>query len=339
MTELFAKCGATCSRCPAYRGNLQSYEDQQRCSDGWHKYLGVSLHPDRCYCDGCQTPDENQPILVIGKYGCNIRKCAVKNGVETCAHCSGHPCLAVQSQFSFDAGSRSRIADRLGEPVPEDEYLIFVEPYECRRHLDELRSTLGAGEIVDMTRVAVNQRLVGFPDNLPLPAEETAAFRALHRLLGKVGSAEGISYADRAILQKRRRNLVKLLWAWGLHGKPAEEDGPCLVVDSETYLASKIDSDYSKLQEYFGILAEHGVQCEHVPLVKDGWRTPRGTLRKKGWLIRMSLADEVGGALALDALRTYAGVLDGEYGRGAFRRFSRGDMRVLASIEPTDTRR
>jgi len=245
----------------------------------------------------------------------------------------------VQSQFSFDAGSRARIANRLGEPVPEDEYRTFVEPYECRRHLDELRSTLGPGEIVDMTRVAVNQRLVGFPDSMPLPAEEVAALRALHRLLGEVGSAEGISYADQVILQKRRRNLVKLLWAWALYGEPADKDGPCLVLDSETYFAKKLDSDYSKLEEYLRILAEHGVQCKHVPLVEDGWRTPRGALRKKGWLIRISLADEAGGALALDALRTYAGVLDGEYGRGAFRRFSRGDMRVLASIELTDTRR
>ena len=81
------------------------------------------------------------------------------------------------------------------------------------------------GEIVEMTRVAVNQRLVGFPDDLPLSAEETAALQALHRLLGEVGSAEGISYAEQAILQKRRRNLVKLLWAWGLYGEPAEEVG------------------------------------------------------------------------------------------------------------------
>ena len=330
MTELYAKCGATCSRCPAYKGNARSYKDQQRCSDGWHKYLGVRLHPDRCYCDGCQTPDEQQPTLVIGKYGCNIRKCAVKNGVLTCAHCSGHPCLAVRSQFSFDAGSRERISARLGKPVSEDEYLTFIEPYECRRHLEELRATLGPGEIVDMTRVAVNQRLVGFPDDMPLPTEEITALRALHRLLGEVGSAEGISYADQAILQKRRRNLVKLLWACGLHGETADEGDPALVLDSETYLAQKIDSDYSKLQGYFETLAEHGIHCEHIPLVEEGWRTARGTLRRKGWLIRMALVDEAGGAPVLGALRTYAVKLDEEYGKGAFRRFSRADMRVLS---------
>ena len=34
MTELYAKRGSTCSRCPAYKGNARSYKDQQRCSDG-----------------------------------------------------------------------------------------------------------------------------------------------------------------------------------------------------------------------------------------------------------------------------------------------------------------
>ena len=148
MTDRFSKCGASCSRCPAYSESIRSYEDQQRCSDG---------------------------------------------------------------------------------------------------------------EIVDMTRVAVNQRLVGFPDDLLLPAEETAALPALHRLLGRVGSAEGISYAEQAILQKRRRSLVKLLWAWGLHGEPDEVGGHALILDSETYLAQKIDSDYSKLEGYFETLAQYGI--------------------------------------------------------------------------------
>jgi hypothetical protein len=329
MEEIFAKCGATCSRCPAYRENVSGYEDQRRCSDGWHKYLGVRLHPDRCTCDGCQTPDEEQPTLVIGKYGCRIRKCAVKNDVETCAHCSGYPCLAVRTQFSFDSGSGERIAARLGAPVPEEEYLTFVEPYECHRHLDEIRAALRPAEIVEMSRVAVKPRLASFSDDLPLSAEERRALRVLHRLLGEVGKAEDISYAEKAMLTERRRNLVKLLWAFGLYGEPTQEDGPSLVLDAETYLAQKIETEYAKLMGYMETLAEHGAHCEHVPLIKEGWRTPRGSLRKKGWLIKMSFGDEAGGPAAMEALRRYATRLDEQYGKGAFRRFSRADMRVL----------
>jgi hypothetical protein len=327
--DLFAKCGGRCSRCPAYKANVKTYEDRQRCSDGWHKYLGVRLDPDRCYCDGCQTPDDEQPILVISKYGCNIRKCAVKNGVETCAHCSGYPCLAVRTQFSFDEGSRERFAARFGAPVPEDEYLTFIEPYEVHRHLDEIRAGLRPDEILEMTRVAVKPRLADFPDDLPLLAEQTTALQALHHLLGEVGAAEGISYAEQEILQKRRRNLVKLLWAFGLHGEPAQEGNPGLVLDAQTYLAQKIESDYAKLQDYFETLAECGVHCEHVPLVEKRWRTPRGTLRKEGWSIKVSFGDETGGTAVLEALCSYAARLDEQHGKEAFRRFSRADMRVL----------
>ena len=330
VQQSFSKCGARCSRCPAYRENVKSYEDQQCCSDGWHKYLGARLNPDRCYCDGCQTPDDEHPTLVIGKYGCNVRKCAVKNGVETCAHCSVYPCLAVQTMFSFDAGSRERIAARLGSPVPEDEYLAFIEPYELHRHLDEIRTALRPEEIVEMTRVAVKPRLVGFPDDLPLSAEETTALQALHRLLGTAGTVEGISYAEQTLLKKRRQDLVRLLWAFGLHGELAQEDGLHLVLDGETYLAQKIGSDYSKLEGYLEILAEHGVHCEHVPLVEEGWRTPGGALRKRGWLIKMSFGDDFGGAVALKTLQSYAAKLNERHGKGAFRRFSRADMRVLS---------
>jgi hypothetical protein len=327
MERQFAKCGATCSSCPAHAENVTGYQDQQRCSDGWYKYLGARLHPDRCICDGCQTPDEEGPTLVIGKYGCRIRKCAVKNGVETCAHCSAYPCLAVRMQFSFDAGSRERIAARLGAPVPEEEYLAFVEPYECHRHLDEIRATLRPTEIAKMTQVAVKPRLTRFPGDLA----ETAALQALHRLLGEVGATEGISYAEKAILTERRRNLVKLLWAFGLHGEPAPEDGPHLLLDAETYLAQKIQSDYATLQGYMETLAEYGVHCEHVPLIEEGWRTPRGSLRKRGWLLKMSLGDRAGGPAALESLRSYAARLDRQYGKGAFRRFSRADMRVMGT--------
>lgn len=65
--ELFAKCGGRCSRCRAYKANVKTYEDRQRCSDGWHKYLGVRLNLERWYCDGCQTPDEEQPTAGYGQ--------------------------------------------------------------------------------------------------------------------------------------------------------------------------------------------------------------------------------------------------------------------------------
>ena len=332
MKDLFSKCGANCGRCPAYRESVKTDADRQRCSDGWHKYLGVRLSVQRCYCDGCQTPDDENPLLVYGKYGCKIRRCAVFNGVQTCAHCSAYPCEDVRTQFSFDSESRDKFAARLGTPIPEEEYLTFIEPYELHKHLDEIRATLAPEDIVEMTPVSVKPKVRRFPDDLPFPQEP---FKALHRLLAGVGAVEGIPHVRLAALKERRRHLLKILWTFGRFGEPREEGGPHLAIDSETYLTQKIHSSYSVVKGYFKALEEYGVHCEHVPLMEEGWLTPKGALRKEGWFMKMSFGDDAGGVPALRSLQRYTAKLNKKYGGRAFRYFSAADMRVLSEVSST----
>jgi hypothetical protein len=182
---------------------------------------------------------------------------------------------------------------------------------------------------VEMKEVAVDPTIVGFPDDLSLPREEIAALEALHRLLATVEVVDGISYARQAALKKRRQHLLKILWAFGHLGEPGEEGGPHLAIDSETYLAQKIQSNYSTVMDYFRALEGYGVHCEHVPSSEEGWLTPGGALRKGGWFIRLSFDERAGGVSALEALRAYAARLDERHGRSAFRYFSRADMRAL----------
>jgi hypothetical protein len=325
--DLFSKCGCNCGRCPSYKENLWTDEDRQRCSDGWHKYLGIRLNPGKLrLCDGCQAPDDESPIRYLN---CYVRKCAVRNGVETCAHCSAYPCQDVKNLHAIQkADARERIAARLGAPIPEEDYLAFIEPYEGIKHLDEIRASLGPEDIIEMTRVSVKPRVVDFPDEPPFSEEETSAFEALHRLLVAVETVEGVSYARQTALKKRRRHLLKILWAFGLFGERKEEDGAYLVMDSETYLAQKIHSSYSRVKDYCTALEEYGVHCEHVPLKEEGWLTPTGALRKGGWFMRMSFGDDAGGVSALNALQSYAARLE-NYGKRAFRYFSQADMRVF----------
>jgi hypothetical protein len=94
-------------------------------------------------------------------------------------------------------------------------------------------------------------------------------------------------------------------------------------------LAQRIHSSCARVKDYFEVLGEHGVHCEHVPLEEEGWLTPGGALRKSGWCMEMSFDDEAGGVLALKALQSYATRLDEKYGKTAFRYFSKADMRVL----------
>jgi hypothetical protein len=328
MKNLFSKCGCNCGRCPSFKENLQTDEDRQRCSDGWYRYLGFRLSSEKLrLCDGCQTPDDENPVRY---QSCYVRRCAVRNGVETCAYCSAYPCEDVP-RVSLPADAREGITARLGTPIPEEDYLTFIEPYEGVKHLDEMRASLAPEDVVEMVRVSAKPGIVGFPDDLPCSENEKSAFEILHRLLAAPGTADGVSYARQAALQKRRRHLLKLLWAFGRFGKlKKEEGGPHLVIDGETYLAQRIHSSYARVKDYLEVLGEHGVHCSHVPLEEEGWLTPGGALRKGGWCMEMSFDDEAGGVLALKALQSYATRLDEKYGKTAFRYFSKADMRVLS---------
>jgi hypothetical protein len=331
MKDLFSKCGNNCGRCPSYRENLQTDEDRQRCSEGWEEYLGFRLAPGNLrLCDGCQAPDDENPIRY---QNCYVRRCAVRNGVETCAHCSAYPQCEDVGMVSLAVDAREKIAARLGVPIPEEDYLTFIEPYEGIKHLDEIRASLGPEDIVEATKVSEKARIVDFPDDLPFSKEETSAFKDLYQLLVTIKAISGDTYARQEGLKKEKRYILKLLWAFGLFGEFKEEGDSHLVIDSETYVVQKIPSSsgYSRVvKHYFGTLEEYGVHCEIVPLIESGWLTPGGALRKKGWLMKMAFDDKAGGVAALKALQRYTARLDEEYGKGAFRYFTKADMRVLS---------
>ena len=245
MKDLFSKCGCNCGRCPSYKENLLTDEDRHRCAEGWAKYIGYHPTPEKLRaCVGCQAPDDENAVRY---QSCYVRKCALRNGVETCAHCSAYPCEDVP-RVSFAADQREKIAAHLGTPVPEEDYLAFIEPYEGIKHLDAIRASLAPEDIVEMATVSVRPRIVAFPDDLPFSEEKAAPFEHLHRLLATVGVAEGVSYARQTVLKKRRRDLLKTLWAFGRFGGLREEGGLHLVIDGETYLAQKIQSNYSRVK-------------------------------------------------------------------------------------------
>lgn len=327
MKDIFSKCGFNCGHCPSYKENLKTQKDRQRCSDGWHTYHGFRITPEKLRrCDGCHTPDDENPVLYF-KYGCNIRKCAIKNGVKTCAQCSGYPCEDVKR----NSINPEEIASRIGTPIPDEDYLAFVEPYEGLKHLDEIRSSLNSEDMVEMTTFSVNLKLADFPADLPFSEEEIAAFESVYQLIASIKPITDVSYARQLVLKKRNLHVLKIVWTFGLFGNLEDSS---LTLDSKTYLAQKIHSDYSRVLNYFTGLKEHGVHCEHIPLIeekygKKGWLTPTGALRKKGWFMKMSFDEKAGGVPALKALQTYAVSLHEKYGKNAFRYFSKADMRVL----------
>ncbi|MCP4728117.1 MAG: DUF3795 domain-containing protein [bacterium] len=327
MDTVYSKCGFICGNCASYRENLKTAEARKRCSDGWYKYLGYRLSPEKLKpCDGCQTPDEENPLLYIN---CKVRKCAVMNGVATCAHCSGFPCEDTQN-ISFTADKRQKIEKRLGYTLSEEDYLSFVECFEGMKHLKGIRSELKSEEIVEMKTFSAVPRTAKFPENLSLTEGETEFLKKIYSILNDLDSAENTTFARKIVLGKRRPKILKLLWMFGLFGDLRKNGTSFLVVDSETFSEQKINSYYHIVLEYFSVLEKYRIKCEIVPEIEDGWKTPQGGLRKKGWKMLFSFdMDEYQNIVMLSLLQNYTRLVKEKYGDRAFRYFSRADMGVF----------
>jgi hypothetical protein len=335
MGDIIAKCGCNCSRCSTYKDNLATPGDRQLCSDGWKKYFGIRLSPEKLRaCDGCQLPDKERKVYYLN---CIARKCAIWNGIENCANCSDYPCDEVMGVHDVQKpGARDRIAARIGAPVPEEDYLRFIEPYEGIKHLNEIRSALKPEKIREVKLVSYKPRIVDFPAELPSSAKGTQALRSLHKLLAALNApVEGISFARREVLKKRRPLLFRLLWTFGLFGRLQQDtDTSHLTIDSKVYYRQKNLSTYARVKHHFEILEECGVHCDIIPLVEKEWLTPGGGLRAKvgrnqdpAWIMTIRFDERAGGAPALSELGAYAQALNELIGAKDFGLFAAADMR------------
>jgi hypothetical protein len=329
MITLFSKCGANCAQCPSYKNNLITEEDRQNCSQGWHTYHRFRLKPEKLIaCDGCQP---------IGKNGngtryisCIVRRCALHNEVETCAHCAAYPCEVLTSRVLGNEWVND-LVERVGE-IPEDDYNVYVEPYLAIPHLDAIRSSLDPGSIMAIQPISIKPRLAAYPPAL----ESTQGYESIYQLLQNLNIPfTGLSYAQAEKQKEKRSHILKILYSFGLFGE-LDENMNALLLDHKIYLAQKIHSNYDRVCSYFNFLEGHGVHCEVIPLNEDRWLTPTRALRRQGvretappWVMKMSCDESIGGVETLRTLRNYASVLDEAYGRTAYRRFARADLSVM----------
>lgn len=326
MEDFIAKCGCNCATCPTYKENLTTIDDRARCSSGWEKYLNIKLKPEKLKsCDGCSIPEEDRKVYYLN---CRVRKCAMFNGIKNCAYCSAYPCQDLETIHSIqEPGAREKIEDRIGYQIPQNDYLAIIEPYEGIKHLNEIRKSLRTEDIIRMVPVNKIPKTIPFPKEIPLNNDLKQAYEKLHSILSSLEVAENVSYARSVELEKNRKQVLKLLWTFGLYGE-LEKAGEDIILGSERYSAEKNTSYYSKIQEYILVLENYGLNCEIVPVDDKNWKTPSGALRNKGWYLKLYSKENIIRKL-LNALKNYAGALDEKYGKNAFRYFSKVDMRIL----------
>jgi hypothetical protein len=334
MNEIIAKCGCNCSRCPTYKENLKTKEDRIHCSWGWKRYLNINLSPKKLrLCDGCQVGDDIRKVYYLN---CIVRKCVMENGIENCAYCSLYPCDEVKNlHITFDPHFKEKVEKRLGQKILHKDYLDFIECYEGIQYLDNIRKKLDRKEITAFKKFSIQSKLFPFPEDIK--KKDRLVYKSLYKLIEKInGAVENLSFAGREALNKKRPQLLTLLWTFGLYGKFNKKDDNFLTINSLDYAKEKNQSMYNKLINYFDILKDYGVYLKLTPSIEKGWVTPTGGLRVKIgrkeepiWIMTLSFNSSIGGKELLVALGEYSKELLSKYGEKAFKYFSKVDMKVL----------
>jgi len=315
-------------------------EEFERHRNNAKRILGYM--PIKTPCLICQTPDSKIPKgSKLPNRKCLIRKCVDKTGVANCAYCSRFPCDTVKA--TGGVWNRENIEEKLGAPISEEEYHAFVEPFEGISRLEGIRASLKPEEIVEPAKVSTSEtRIDDFPENLPFSKEETASFKAVHKLLATIkrsslGLRDTDTFAQQHRLENRRAHVLRFLWILGRYGKFEKEKSAHLVVDARTYEANRGSEKTLAIWSFvkdsvFKVLSEFGVCCERIALKgvkEEDLATGTGYLRSKGWVMKMSFEEKVGGTATLKALQTYTRRLDEKHGKKACQHFSDADMKIL----------
>ena len=340
LSRLVAKCGIDCGACPwgPYPRKGMTVEEFEQYRNSAKRILGYM--PIKTPCLTCQTPDSRIPKgSKLPSRKCLIRQCVDKTGVANCAYCSRFPCDTVKA--TGGVWTRAKIEEKLGVPISQEEYHAFVEPFEGISRLEALRASLRPEEIVEPAKVQVFEtKIADFPEDLPFSKEEKASFKAVHTLLtiikrSSLGLRDTDTFAQQHRLENRRAHVLRFLWILGRYGKL--EKSAYLVVDAKTYEANRGSEKSLAIWPFvkdavFNVLSEFGVRCERVALQgveEKDLATGTGYLRSKGWVMKMSFEEKIGGVTALRALQTYTRRIDEKYGKKAFHYFSDADMQIL----------
>jgi hypothetical protein len=142
MDEVLARCGYRCDLSLAYRPNIEAApSNQEVLSDGWQKYFGFRIPPERIICDGCMA----QNPRLIDK-SCPVRPCVMQRGLGNCSECADYVCDKLADRIVV----YEQLAAKRADAIPAEDRARFIRPYENKERLSHLRrareASAGAGD-------------------------------------------------------------------------------------------------------------------------------------------------------------------------------------------------
>ncbi|MGA2265580.1 MAG: DUF3795 domain-containing protein [Phycisphaerae bacterium] len=127
MNEILSCCGYRCDLCPAYRPNVTGPEHQHRIAEGWRRIYEIKgIGPEKICCDGCR---DMRPEARRIDMSCKVRPCVLARGLATCGQCKEYPCDTMKHLPQ----TRAAVESRSGLALTDEEYRLFVQPYESMR--------------------------------------------------------------------------------------------------------------------------------------------------------------------------------------------------------------
>jgi hypothetical protein len=109
MNKLIAYCGLNCEKCDAYIATINNDQVlREKTAKLWSEMNHVEITPSMIECTGCRTDGVK---TVYCSSMCEIRLCAHKKNVETCADCSGmNSCEMLGMILNTNADARTNLA-------------------------------------------------------------------------------------------------------------------------------------------------------------------------------------------------------------------------------------
>jgi hypothetical protein len=203
-----------------------------------------------------------------------------------------------------------------GKWISDGDYRKFVEPYTGLVRLKSIRKSLPGQELKAPKTFSVLPAKSG---QVPLDKKGKEAF-TIQGCLCSLLVEQNIPYARQQALIRKREPILRLLWILAKMGT-INYKKDSLEIDSETLTSQKIQGLYTFLPDYLELLRPHGMQGEIIPLAKEGWLTPSGTLRKNGWFLRIQIKASPGDVSGLQQFQRYAKRLQARYKNKAFSKF------------------
>lgn len=86
MKNMIAYCGLDCEKCDAHIATVNNDDLlREKTAKLWAEMNNAPITAEMINCDGCRVDGVKTPFC---DSMCEIRKCALKKRVETCADCS-----------------------------------------------------------------------------------------------------------------------------------------------------------------------------------------------------------------------------------------------------------